>query len=421
MLDIKYIRANPDAVKAGLELKHAHAQINEFVEMDRQRLAKLQKVEAARHDKKTLSEKVSCLKRAGLAADQQVAESREIDARLAALQAELRAVEEELETALMALPNIPDASVPPGNNSDDNVEVRCWGEPRRGSGAIRAHWEIGPALGYDFERGAKIAGSGFLAYTGQAARLQRALINFMLDFNSKRGYTEAWPPYLVNRASVTGTAQLPKMADDMYRVESEDLFLIPTAEVPVTNLHRDEVLAVEQLPIKYCAFSACFRLEAGAAGKDTRGLIRIHQFDKVELVQFVTPELSADAHESLVGDAEALLQALGLPYRVLLLCGGDLTFAAAKCYDLEVYSPGVERWLEVSSCSNFRDFQARRAGIRYRSAAGARPEFVHTLNGSGLALPRVVVAILEHYQNPDGTVSLPAVLHPYMGTDRLCP
>ncbi|MDQ2731394.1 MAG: serine--tRNA ligase, partial [Armatimonadota bacterium] len=249
----------------------------------------------------------------------------------------------------------------------------------------------------------------------------RSLINFMVEFHAARGYTEAWPPYVVNRNAVTGTGQLPKLAEDMYRVDPEDLFLIPTAEVPVTNLHREEILAAEQLPIRYCAFSACFRREAGAAGKDTRGLIRVHQFDKVELVKFVEPSTSGAELEGLVGDVEAVLQALELPYRVLLLCSGDLSFAAAKCYDLEVFAPGVDRWLEVSSCSNFKDFQARRASIRYRPTAGAKPEPVHTLNGSGLALPRIVVSILEHYQNPDGSVTVPAALRPYMGTDCLRP
>ncbi|HET6381995.1 MAG TPA: serine--tRNA ligase [Armatimonadota bacterium] len=421
MLDIKYIRANPELVKAALEKKHAMAQIDEFLSKDASRRDKLQEVEKARHDKNTLSEKVSKLKRAGLAADEQVAESREMDTRLSRLQAELKQVEADLDQIALSLPNLPDADVPPGESSDQNVEVRAWGEPRGDDEPPLPHWDLGPRLGFDFERGAKISGSGFVAYTGQAARLQRALINFMLDFNTRRGYTEAWPPYLVNRSSLIGTGQLPKLEEDMYGVDSGEMFLIPTAEVPLTNLHRDEILAAEQLPIRYCGFSACFRREAGAAGKDTRGLIRVHQFDKVEMVKFVLPDRSEEELELLTQDAEALLQALGLPYRVMLLCAGDLSFAAARCYDLEVYAPGVDRWLEVSSCSNFRDFQARRANIRYRPAPGARPEFVHTLNGSGLALPRIVVSVLEHYQRPDGSVALPPALQAYFDGDALHP
>ena len=418
MLDIKYIRANPEQVKAGLELKGADMQISGFLQKDQRRREKLQQVEKTRADKNNVSAKVSCLKRAGISADEQIAESRVIDARLAGLQEDLKGIEQDLESALLWLPNLPDETVPPGKGAEDNVEIRRWGQPRSPDG-VRPHWEIGPALGVEFERGSRMAGSGFIAYTGQAARLQRSLINFFLDFQSSRGYCEAWPPYLVNRSSMTGTAQLPKLEEDMYRVESDDLFLIPTAEVPITNLHREEILAAEQLPIKYCGFSACFRREAGAAGKDTRGLVRVHQFDKVELVKLARPEDSANEHELLLGDAEAALQALGLPYRVLLLCSGDMSFAAAKCYDLEVFAPGIDRWLEVSSCSNFKDFQARRASIRYRPAAGARPEYVHTLNGSGLALPRVVVGILEHYQNADGSVAVPPALQPYMRADVL--
>lgn len=420
MLDIRFIRANPEVVKAGLEAKGAEAMISDFLDKDHLRRDKLQEVEHARHLKKQLSDKVSQLKKAGLAADDQIAQSRDMDLQLAEMQADLKTLDDDLERLLMGLPNLPDDTTPIGRSAEENVEVRRWGTLREPAG-VRPHWDIGPALGFDFERGAKVAGSGFVAYLGQAARLQRSLINFMVEFHAARGYTEAWPPYVVNRNAVTGTGQLPKLAEDMYRVDPEDLFLIPTAEVPITNLHREEILAAEQLPIRYCAFSACFRREAGAAGKDTRGLIRVHQFDKVELVKFVEPATSGEELEALVVDVEAVLQALELPYRVLLLCSGDLSFAAAKCYDLEVFAPGVDRWLEVSSCSNFKDFQARRASIRYRPEAGAKPEFVHTLNGSGLALPRIVVAILEHYQNPDGSVTVPDVLRPYVGADCLRP
>ena len=299
--------------------------------------------------------------------------------------------------------------------------VREWGERRTFPFAPRPHWEIGADLGIlDLPAGAKVTGSGFPAYRGQGARLQRALVNWMLDLHTtEHGYTEVAPPFVVNRAAMTGTGQLPKFEDDAYAIQGDDLFLIPTAEVPVTNLHREELLDAERLPIAYTAYSPCFRREAGAAGKDTRGILRVHQFDKVELVRFEHPERSAQALDELVGHAETVLQRLGLAFRVLLLAGGDLGFSSAQTYDLEVWAPGVERWLEVSSCSNFGDYQARRASIRFRPAGGAKPEYVHTLNGSGLALPRIVVALLENGQRPDGTVDLPETLHPYIGTTRL--
>ncbi|HEY8498437.1 MAG TPA: serine--tRNA ligase, partial [Limnochordales bacterium] len=328
-----------------------------------------------------------------------------------------RQLERRLEELLLSIPNLPHQSVPYGQSEADNVEVRRWGEPRRFGFEPRPHWEIGERLGIlDFARGAKVAGTRFYVLRGWGARLERALINFMLDVHTREhGYEEVFPPFLVNRESMVGTAQLPKFADDMFKVEGMEYYLIPTAEVPVTNLLRDEVLDASQLPIKYVAYSACFRKEAGAAGRDTRGLIRVHQFNKVELVKFVLPETSYDELESLVEDATDILRRLELPYRVSQMCTADVGFAAAKKYDPEVWMPSYGRYVEISSCSNFEDFQARRANIRFRRQPGARPEYVHTLNGSGLAVGRTVAAILENYQNEDGTVTVPEVLRPYLG------
>jgi seryl-tRNA synthetase len=329
-------------------------------------------------------------------------------------------VETATDELLLGIPNTPNPAVPEGGE-ESNRTVRTWGEPRTFDFAPRPHWDIAADLGIlDLPGGAKVAGSGFPAYRGMGARLQRALVSWMIDLHTEEhGYTEVSTPFLVNRASMTGTGQFPKFEDDAYVLPADDLSLIPTAEVPVTNLHRDELLAPDRLPIAYVAYSPCFRREAGAAGKDTRGLLRLHQFEKVELVRFERPERSEEALEELTGHAERVLQRLGLPYRVLLLAGGDLGFSSSMTYDLEVWAPGVDRWLEVSSCSNFVDFQARRAGIRFRPAAGEKPEFAHTLNGSGLALPRTVVAILENGQQPDGSVVVPEVLRPYLRADVL--
>ena len=333
-----------------------------------------------------------------------------------ALEEKLREKEQETSKLLLLIPNIVDASIPVGEAKNNKI-VRQWGEPKKFDFKPRPHTEICEYLDIvDFARGAKITGSNFILYKKKGALLERALVNFMLDLHTtKHGYQEMWPPALVNRASMTGTGQLPKLEEDMYRLKDDDLFLIPTAEVPVTNIHRDDILPEEDLPLYYTAYTPCFRREAGSYGKDTKGLVRIHQFDKVELVKFVKPENSFDELEKLVKNAESILQALGLTYRVVMLASGDISFAATKCYDLEAYAPGLDTWLEVSSCSNFIDFQARRANIRFRRKETKKMEFVHTLNGSGVALARSVIAILENYQQKDGSVLVPEVLRPYMG------
>lgn len=342
---------------------------------------------------------------------------RQVGDHIKQLDEQIRQLEEELDGLLLSMPNVPHESVPVGQSEEDNVEVRRWGEPRSFPFAPKPHWDIADQLGLlDFERAAKVAGSRFVFYKGLGARLERALINFMLDIHlDEFGYQEVWPPYLVNRASMIGTGQLPKFAEDAFHLDSEDYFLIPTAEVPVTNLHRDEILAADDLPLYYAAYSACFRAEAGSAGRDTRGLIRQHQFNKVELVKFVKPEDSYAELETLTRQAETILQRLGLPYRVVALCTGDLGFSAAKTYDIEVWLPSYGTYREISSCSNFEAFQARRANIRFRREPNAKPEYVHTLNGSGLAIGRTVAAILENYQQEDGSVVIPEALRPYMG------
>jgi seryl-tRNA synthetase len=334
----------------------------------------------------------------------------------------IRSIEEDQQKILMTIPNIPHASTPVGQPPAGNKEVRTWGEPRKFSFKPLAHWDIGENLGIiDLKRATKITASHFVLYRGAGARLERALINFMIDLHTKKhGYTEIFPPFLVNRASMTGTGQLPKLEDDMYRLERDDLFLIPTAEVPVTNIYRDEILEEADLPVYYTAYTPCFRREAGSYGKDTRGMTRVHQFDKVEMVKFVLPETSYDEHEKLLKDAEDVLQLLEIPYRVIALCTGDISFAAAKCYDIEAWAGGQNAYLEVSSCSNFEDFQARRAGIRFRRTRDRKVEFVHTLNASGVALARTFIAILENYQNEDGTVTVPGALRPYLdGRDKI--
>jgi seryl-tRNA synthetase len=349
---------------------------------------------------------------------------RQVSGKIKELDEELRRFDGVMEQFLLRLPNIPDPAVPSGEDEADNMEVRSWGEPPQFPFSPRPHWEIGEMLGIiDFPRAGKITGSRFALYCGDGARLERALINFMLDLHTgEHGYREIFPPFLVNSGSMTGTGQLPKFAEDAFKVEGADYYLIPTAEVPVTNLHRDEILDAADLPLRYVAYSACFRSEAGAHGRDTRGLIRNHQFNKVELVKFALPENSNDELESLTRDAERVLQLLGLPYRVMLMCSGDLGFAAAKKYDLEVWLPSAGTYREISSCSNFTDFQARRAGIRYRPAPGQKAQFVHTLNGSGVAVGRTVAAILENFQQGDGSVLLPEVLRPYFnGRDRITP
>ncbi|HEX7242388.1 MAG TPA: serine--tRNA ligase [Longimicrobiaceae bacterium] len=423
MLDVRRIRQEPDAVRAALAVRgkaEAEEAVDRVLALDEERRALVGEGDALKARRNAVSQEVGERKRRGEPADDIVAEMRTVNERIKEIDARLRDVEAETDALLLGTPNTPHPTVPPGGEESNRV-VRSWGEPRTFDFEPRPHWEIAAELGMlDLPAGAKVSGSGFPVYRGMGARLQRALINWMLDLHTgEHGYVEVEPPFLVNRASMTGTGQYPKFEDDAYVIPSDDLALIPTAEVPVTNLHRDEILAPDRLPIAYTAYSPCFRREAGAAGKDTRGLLRLHQFDKVEMVRFERPDRSEAALEELTGHAERVLQLLGLPYRVLLLAGGDLGFSSLKTYDLEVWAPGVGKWLEVSSCSSFGDFQARRAGIRFRPEAGAKPEFAHTLNGSGVALPRTVVALLENGQRPDGSVEVPEVLRPYLRTDEI--
>ncbi|MCC7055507.1 MAG: serine--tRNA ligase [Gemmatimonadaceae bacterium] len=387
--------------------------------LEKERRATINAVEERKQARNVITQEVARRKRAGEDAEAEMDESRRLGAEIARLEADLTATESTISGLMLELPNIPHESVPDGDETH-NAVVRTWGTPREDA-TVRPHWDVAGELGLlDLARGAKISGSGFIVYRGAGARLVRSLINLMLDTHTtEHGYEETWVPLVVNRASMTGTGQLPKFEDDMYEVHGEEMFLIPTAEVPVTNLYRDELVDVADLPRALTAYSACFRKEAGAAGKDTRGLLRVHEFDKVEMVRYSTPESSDEQLELLTGHAEAILRKLELPYRVLLLAAGDTGFSSRKTYDLEVWAPGVAKWLEVSSCSNFGDFQARRMNIRYRPAAGEKPRFVHTLNGSGLALPRIIAALLEHGQQPDGSIAIPAALQPYLGTARL--
>ncbi|MDW0118867.1 serine--tRNA ligase [Sporosarcina thermotolerans] len=418
MLDIKLLRANFNEVKEKLAKRGEDlSELDRFVGLDEKRRELIAKVEVLKAERNEVSQKVAEMKRNKENADDVIARMREVGDEIKALDEQLHQVEEDLNYVIMRVPNIPHESVPVGDSEDDNVEVRTWGEKPEFAFEPKPHWEIGTDLKLlDFERAAKVTGSRFVFYRGLGARLERALISFMLDLHSEEhGYEEMLPPYLVNRTSLTGTGQLPKFEEDAFLVQEEDYFLIPTSEVPVTNFYRDEILDGAQLPAAFTAYSTNFRSEAGSAGRDTRGLIRQHQFNKVELVRFVKPEESYDELEKLTGHAEKVLQLLGLPYRVLKMCTADLGFTAAKKYDLEVWIPTQDTYREISSCSNFEDFQARRAGIRFRRESGAKPEFVHTLNGSGLAVGRTVAAILENFQQEDGSVIIPEVLRPYMG------
>ena len=385
--------------------------------MDTRRRELLVQTEELKSKRNEVSQQISVLKREKKDAEALILEMREVGEKVKDLDNELRTVEEDLERLMLSIPNIPHESAPVGETEDDNVVARTWGEVKEFAFEPKPHWDLATDLGIlDFERAGKVTGSRFVFYKGAGARLERALISFMLDLHTdEHGYEEVLPPYMVNRASMTGTGQLPKFEEDAFRIESEDYFLIPTAEVPVTNMHRDEILNKEQLPIRYAAFSSCFRSEAGSAGRDTRGLIRQHQFNKVELVKFVKPEDSYEELEKLTNDAERVLQLLELPYRVMSMCTGDLGFTAAKKYDIEVWIPSYGTYREISSCSNFEAFQARRANIRFRREPNGKPEHVHTLNGSGLAIGRTVAAILENYQQEDGTIIIPEVLRPYMG------
>ncbi|TYP48169.1 serine--tRNA ligase [Thermosediminibacter litoriperuensis] len=418
MLDIKMIRSNPDEVKRALEKRGAQANLEEFLKLDEERRNLLVEVEQLKSLRNRESEEIARRKKQGEPADDLIQQMKEVSGRIKEMDDRVKEIEGKLEQILLMIPNIPDESVPVGASDADNVEMRRWGEPRKFDFDPRPHWEVGEALDIlDFERASKITGSRFVVYKGAGARLERALINFMLDLHiEKHGYKEIFPPFIVNRASMTGTGQLPKFEEEAFKLfNNPDYFLIPTAEVPVTNLHMNEILEKEDLPIYYVAYSGCFRAEAGSAGRDTRGIIRQHQFNKVELVKFTEPEKSMEELEKLTRDAEEVLQLLGLPYRVMALCTGDLGFASSKTYDIEVWMPSYNRYVEISSCSNFKDYQARRAGIRYRPEKGAKPQYVHTLNGSGLAVGRTTAAVLENYQQPDGSVIIPEVLRPYMG------
>jgi seryl-tRNA synthetase len=423
MLDIKLVRSQPEKVREGMAKRGANVPLDEFLKIDEERRRKLVEVEQLKNLRNTVSKEVGRLKAQGQDAAGIIKEMQETGNRIAGLDQEIRSIEEQLEQILMVIPNIPHESVPVGKDEKENRMVRSWGEPRQFDFEPKTHDELGTALGImDFERAAKISGARFVVMKQWGARLERAVINYMLDLHTREhGYTEIFPPFLVNRASMAGTGQLPKFEEDMFKCSPGEFYLVPTAEVPVTNLHREEILTPEQLPIRYTAYTACFRAEAGSAGRDTRGIIRQHQFNKVELVKFTRPEDSYAEHETLVKDAATVLEKLGLPYRVMLLCSGDQGFSAAKCYDLEVWLPSFATYREISSCSNFEDFQARRANIRYRPAPGAKPEFVHTLNGSGLAVGRTVAAILENYQNEDGSVTIPEVLRQFMGVDQIVP
>ncbi len=416
MLDVDFIRQEPELVRQAAANKGETADVGAFLKLDSQRRELMTQAETLRSERNANSKKVAELKKSGGDADEFITKTREISDRIKGIEKDLAGLDERFDAQLLTFPNIPAADVQLGRNEDDNVEVRHWGERATFDFEPKPHWDLVKELDIiDFERATKIAGPFFSLYKGAGARLERALINFMLDLHTtEHGYREVSPPFVATREATTGTGQLPKLEEDMYCCEVDDLFLIPTAEVPVTNIHREEMLDAADLPLCYTAYTPCFRREAGSYGRDTRGLMRLHQFDKVELVKFVRPETSYDQLEALLGNAETALQRLGLEYRVMRLCTGELSFAAAKCYDIEVWAPGIKRWLEVSSCSNYEDFQARRSGIRFREKGG-KPQFVHTLNGSGVALARTVLAVIEQYQTADGRIRVPEPLVPYMG------
>lgn len=416
MLDIKFVRNNPEIVKEALKKRGSNISLEPFLQLDERRRKMLTEVEQLKNKRNIVSQEIGRLKKAGENAEDMVKEMRQVSDRIKEMDEDLRDLENEINRILLGIPNIPDGSVPVGVDENDNVEVRRWGEVRNFTFEPKPHWDIGENLDIlDFERGGKVTGARFSFYKGAGAALERALINFMLDIHTREhGYVEILPPFIVNADSMTGTGQLPKFAEDMFKLSGMDYYLIPTAEVPVTNLYRQEILDGDKLPIYHCAYSACFRAEAGAAGRDTRGLIRQHQFNKVELVKFCRQEDSWEELEKLTANAEKILQLLELPYRVVNLCTGDIGFSSAKTYDIEVWLPSYQAYKEISSCSNFIDFQARRANIRYKSGKG-KPKFVHTLNGSGLAVGRTVAAVLENYQQEDGSVRIPEKLQPYMG------
>lgn len=420
MLDIKIIRENPDKVKAALKTRNADydSYIDEILEIDEKRRKLSTETDALKAEQNKVSKQIPIMKKNGENTDAVMAEMKEISEKIKNDNAVISELETKQRDTLLRIPNIPSETTPIGKDDSENVELRKWGEPSKFDFEPLAHWDIGKNLGIlDPETAAKVTGARFHFYKGLGARLERAVISYFLNTHTENGYTEVLPPYMVNRASMTGTGQLPKFEEDAFRVANNDYFLIPTAEVPVTNMHRDEILSGDKLPIKYCAYSACFRAEAGSAGRDQRGLIRQHQFNKVELVKFVDPATSYDELEKLTNDAERVLQGLGLPYRVVALSTGDIGFSSTKTYDIEVWMPSYNRYVEISSCSNFEDYQARRAAIRFKNSPKDKAQFVHTLNGSGVAVGRTVAAILENYQNADGSVTIPEALVPFMGTD----
>ncbi|MCW9066007.1 MAG: serine--tRNA ligase, partial [Ignavibacteriaceae bacterium] len=420
MLDIKYIRENPALVKEGIQNKNEKDHVDEILTLDEKRRKIISEVEELKANKTQVSAKIPQMKKSGEDTTQIFSEMKTVSDKISEMDTQLRDIESQLNSILMYIPNLPHSSVQVGKTAEQNVEVRKWnpeGFSFEKKEKTLDHIELGKKLNIlDFERGAKLSGSGFAVYIGKGATLERALINFMLDYHlAHHNYKEVLPPFLVNKESMLGTGQLPKMEDDMYAIEKDGLYPIPTAEVPITNLHRDEMLTENDLPIRYVGYSACFRREAGSYGKESKGFLRVHQFNKVEMVKIVKPENSYDELENLVSDAEDILKALKIPYRILMLCTGDLSFSAAKCYDIETWSPAEQRWLEASSCSNFEDFQARRASIRFKRDGSKKPEFVHTLNGSGLATSRLMVSLLEIYQTSEGTIKVPEVLQKYTG------
>jgi len=416
MLDLKFIRENPELVKTATSNKNEKGDVDLILELDKQRRQIILDVEKLKKERNENSKQVALLKKDKNDATELIEKTKKISGTIKELDEQLNSVQVEIRKHLDVIPNIPHKSAPVGKDAEDNVEIKKWGEIPDFDFQVKDHLTLGEHLDIlDFKRGGKVSGSGFPVYKGLGARLERALINFMLDVHlNDHGYTEIFPPFIVNRSSMYGTGQLPKLEDDMYFAEKDDLFLIPTAEVPLINLHRDEILDMGQLPVKYVAYSACFRREAGSYGKDTRGFLRVHQFNKVELVNFVRPEVSYEVHEQMLEEATKILHLLEIPYRVLSLATGDLSFAAAKCYDIETWSPAENKWLEASSVSNTEDFQARRANIRFRREKGKPPEFIHTLNGSALATSRLMVSLLEINQTDEGTVIVPPVLHKYM-------
>ncbi len=418
MLDLKFIRENPELVRQGIKNKNEVDKLDDLLKLDIHRREMILKADELKAKRNQVSSQIPQMKKAGQDVTSVLAEMKNVSDQIAQLDSELREVEQQVEDIVMFIPNLPHQSVPVGKSAENNVVVKKWlpdGFSIEKQEKVLDHVELGKKLKIlDFERGAKISGSGFPLYTGKGATLERALINFMLDYHLEHhGYSEVFPPFLVNRESMRGTGQLPKMAEDMYHLEKDELYLIPTAEVPITNIYRNEILNEDDLPIKHVGYSACFRREAGSYGKESKGFLRVHQFNKVEMVKLVKPETSYDELEKLVKDAQDILQALKIPYRILLLCTGDLSFSAAKCYDIETWSPAENWWLESSSCSNFENFQARRANIRFRNEQTKKLEFVHTLNGSGLATSRLMVSLLENYQTPEGKIIVPEVLQKY--------